>query len=148
QARVDLESRPDGIWNSKGDITGQNLRVIRIDDGVRLLDGTLAARLDGERVVLDKLSFPALLRVTPKEWRTAEWVSTSPEAKGGNLVISGDWNVLESRGTINVDLHLYPILQRADRYAMMSGKLVLKAELPKISITGKLTADAGWFDLD
>ncbi|NYT80599.1 translocation/assembly module TamB domain-containing protein [Alcaligenaceae bacterium] len=148
QARVDLESRPDGSWNSKGDITGQKLRVIRIDDGVRLLDGTLAARLDGERVVLDKLSFPALLRVTPKEWRTAEWVGTNPDAKGGSLVISGDWNVLQSRGTINAELHRYPILQRSDRYAMMSGKLVLKAELPKISITGKLTADAGWFDLD
>ena len=148
QARVDLESRPDGGWNSKGDITGQKLRVIRIDDGIRLLDGTLKARLDGERVVLDTLSFPALLRVTPKEWRTAEWVSSNPGAKGGSLDISGDWNLLQSRGTIEVDLYRYPILQRSDRYAMMSGKLVLNAELPKISITGKLTADAGWFDLD
>src|SRR5690606_30522377 len=44
--------------------------------------------------------------------------------------------------------HRYPILQRSDRYAMMTGNLVLKAALPKIAITGKVTADAGWFDLD
>lgn len=148
QARVQLQSRPDGSWDSSGTIAGQKIRVVRIDDGVRLLDGTLAARLDGERLILDSLSFPALLRVKPKEWRTAEWVSTNPDAKGGSLTLRGDWNLFESRGTIDVDLKRYPILQRSDRYAMVTGRLRLAAELPKIDITGSITADAGWFDLD
>src|SRR5690606_2845358 len=42
----------------------------------------------------------------------------------------------------------YPILQRSDRYAMISGNLHLAAELPAIAIDGSITADAGWFDLD
>src|SRR3546814_400481 len=81
-------------------------------------------------------------------WRTAEWVSTNPEAKGGSLTLSGDWNLFESRGLINIDLYRYPLLQRSDRYAMVSGKLALDAALPRIAIKGALTADAGWFDLD
>ena len=148
QAQVKLVSRPDGSWESSGDITGKDLRFVMIDQGVRLLDGTLQARLDGDRVVLERLHFPARLRAEPKEWRTAEWVNTNPDAKGGSLVLTGDWNLIESRGVIDVELYRFPILQRADRYAMMTGNLRLDAELPNLDITGKLTADAGWFDLD
>src|SRR5690606_17461625 len=148
QAKVGLESRPDGSWNSNGTISGQKIRVVRIDDGVRLLDGTLSARLEDDRLILDHLTFPALLRVEPKEWRTAEWVSTNPDAKGGKLALTGDWYLFESRGVIDIDLHRYPILQRSDRYAMITGQLRLAAQLPSLAISGAITADAGWFDLD
>lgn len=148
QANVQLQSKPDGSWDTGGTITGSKIRFVRIDDGIRLLDGTLSARLQGDRLILDKLVFPAVLRVKPKEWRTAEWVSTNPEAKGGSLTLSGDWNLFESRGLVNIDLYRYPLLQRSDRYAMVSGKLVLDAALPRIGIKGAVTADAGWFDLD
>src|SRR5690606_26332921 len=54
----------------------------------------------------------------------------------------------DSQGRVNIDLYRYPLLQRSDRYAMVSGKLSLDAGLPRIAIKGSLTADAGWFDLD
>lgn len=148
QADVRLDSRPDGSWASSGTIRGDKLRVVMIDQGVRLLDGTLQARLENDRLVLDKLSFPARLRAEPKEWRTSEWVNTNPDAKGGNLVVTGDWNLFESRGVIDVALYRFPILQRADRYAMMTGNVRVDAALPDVAISGKVTADAGWFDLD
>ncbi len=68
-------------WQANGVIEGDKLRVVRIDDGVRLMDGTLRARLAGDRLVLDSLRFPAVLRVMPDEWRTKEWITTNPEAK-------------------------------------------------------------------
>lgn len=148
QAKVQLQSKPDGSWASEGTIQGDKLRVVMIDQGVRLLDGTLQARLENDRLLLEKLEFPARLRAEPKEWRTSEWVNTNPDAKGGKLTVTGDWNLLESRGLINVALYRFPILQRADRYAMMTGDLRLEATLPDVAISGKLTADAGWFDLD
>ncbi|RTZ40752.1 DUF490 domain-containing protein [Candidimonas sp. SYP-B2681] len=148
RANVQLQSRPDGTWESSGTISGQKIRFVRIDDGIRLLDGTLSARLQGNRLILDSLSFPATLRVVPKEWRTAEWLRTNSEAKGGKLTITGDWNLFDSTGTVDVDLYRYPILQRSDRYAMISGKLRVAAELPRMAITGSIIADAGWFDLD
>ncbi|HLU00107.1 MAG TPA: translocation/assembly module TamB domain-containing protein [Burkholderiaceae bacterium] len=148
QANVQLESRPDGTWASSGTIQGDKLRVVMIDQGVRLLDGTLQARLENDRLLLEKLEFPARLRAEPKEWRTSEWVNTNPDAKGGKLTVTGDWNLFESRGLIDIALYRFPILQRADRYAMMTGNLRLDAALPDVAISGKLTADAGWFDLD
>ncbi|MCC2594774.1 translocation/assembly module TamB domain-containing protein [Pusillimonas sp. MFBS29] len=148
QARLQLQSQADGSWRSSGTINGQKIRVVRIDDGIRLLDGTLSARLEEDRLILEELSFPALLRVEPKEWRTAEWVSTNPEAKDGKLVLTGEWYLFESRGVVDINLHRYPILQRSDRYAMISGKLRLSAQLPSIAISGSITADAGWFGLD
>lgn len=148
--RADMKAtrKADGSWATRGTIAGSKLKLVRLDDGVRLFDGTLQAHLDGERLVLDKLQFPARLRVDPKEWRTSEWVHTSPDAKDGSLTLSGDWDLMKSAGTVNIDLRRYPILQRSDRYAMITGKLRIEAEIPRIDITGALQADAGWFDLD
>ena len=147
-ADLNVQGKVDGSWQGRGDIRGDNLRIVSLDQGVRLLDGTLRARLQNERVVLDGLSFPAVLRVTPKEWRTAEWVSQNPDAKGGSLTLTGEWNLKEADGEIDIRLHRYPILQRSDRYVMASGDIAIKATLPAIDIQGQVTADAGWFDLD
>lgn len=137
-----------GTWRTSGTLQGKNIKFLRIDDGVRLFDGTLAAHLDGGRLVLDSLRFPATLRVKPKEWRTAEWISTSPDAKNGSLTITGEWDLFASSGTVSAKLYRYPILQRSDRYAMLTGAVKVDARLPSISVTGDVKADAGWFNLD
>lgn len=147
-ADVQGSARPDGSWDTQGTVTGKEIRVVRIDDGVRLLDGELSARLEGDRFILESLRFPASLRVRPDEWRTAEWVSTNPDAKDGSLTLNGAWNLSESVGEVDIDFYRYPILQRSDRYAMVTGKLRVDAPLPAFSLSGKLTADAGWIDLD
>lgn len=147
-AHVEIQMRDVNDLSMQGEILGNNLRVTRLDDGVRLLDGTLEARLDDHRFVIDKLYFPARLRVEPKEWRTATWITEEEDAKNGYIELSGYWDLDEAAGHFDVDLHRYPILQRADRYAMMTGDLAVEAVMPQINIKGHLTADAGWFDLD
>jgi len=86
--------------------------------------------------------------VTPKEWRTATWVAENPDAQDGRLDLSGQWDLTGSAGQVRIDFSRYPILQRSDRYAMISGDLQVRASLPRIDLSGKITADAGWFDLD
>ncbi len=76
-AKLQARVRLDGSWDGKGTVTGQGIKVVRVDDGLRLLDGTLSARLDQDRFVLDKLEFPARLRTLPKERRTAEWLESA-----------------------------------------------------------------------
>lgn len=147
-ADVSMESKPDGLWSSEGTIEGDKLRIVRIDDGIRLLDGTLRAHIRDDTLVLESLTFPARLRTTPKEWRTAEWVSSNPDAQDGSLTISGNWNLFESVGDIDVAFYRYPLLQRSDRYAMITGDLSLAIAIPKIDVKGSLVADAGWIDLD
>jgi translocation and assembly module TamB len=148
QARLTAQSRPDGSWAAGGTVKGQNIRIVRVDDGVRLLDGTLAAHFDGDRFILDSLRFPARLRVTPKEWRTAEWVSSNPDARDGSMTLKGSWSLADMTGAADVELYRYPILQRSDRYAMVTGKLHVDLPPSALSLSGKITADAGWVDLD
>lgn len=147
-AQVEIQMRELDDMQMQGEIHGRELRVTRLDDGVRLLDGTLDARLDGHRFVIDQLHFPALLRVEPKEWRTATWITEEEDAKNGFLEVTGFWDLEDESGHFVVELYRYPILQRADRYAMMTGEIDVEALLPQLNIKGKLTADAGWFDLD
>lgn len=148
EANIEAQGTLDGKWNTSGTIKGRELRVIRIDDGVRLLEGTLDARLEGTKVILESLRFPATLRVLPDEWRTKEWVTENPDAKGGYAEATGQWDLLTAQGDIRLKLYRFPALQRSDRYAMVSGDINVDAKLPRVSITGDLTADAGWFSLD
>ena len=137
-----------GGWSATGTVRGRKLRVVRVDDGVRLIDGTLDARLDGDRFILNSLRFPAALRVMPAEWRTREWVSTNADAKNGYIDASGQWLLSQSQGKIDVKVHRFPVLQRSDRYGMVSGTVTLDAALPRLTLTGDLTADAGWVSLE
>ncbi|WP_088142568.1 translocation/assembly module TamB domain-containing protein [Achromobacter xylosoxidans] len=148
KANLEAQGTLAGKWSASGNIRGDKLRVVRIDDGVRLIDGTLSARLDGDRVVLESLRFPASLRVMPAEWRTKEWITTNPEAKGGYAEAKGQWNFIDGGGDIRLTLYRFPALQRSDRYAMVSGVIDLKAAMPRIDIVGDLKADAGWFSLE
>lgn len=148
KANIEVQGTLAGKWSATGNIRGDKLRVVRIDDGVRLIDGTLSARMDGQRLVLDSLRFPASLRVMPAEWRTKEWITTSPDAKGGYAEARGQWNIMDGGGDIKLTLYRFPALQRSDRYAMVSGTITLTAAMPRIDIVGDLKADAGWFSLE
>ena len=148
KANVEAQGTLTGKWTGSGAIRGDRLRVVRIDDGVRLVEGKLAARLDGDSLVLDSLRFPASLRVMPAEWRTKEWITTNPEAKDGYAEASGRWSLTDGGGQLRLTLYRFPALQRSDRYAMVSGTVDLNVALPRIDIVGDLKADAGWFSLE
>lgn len=148
KANLEAQGTVAGRWTATGNIRGEKLRLVRIDDGVRLIDGTLSARLDGERLILDSLRFPAALRVMPAEWRTKEWITTNPGAKDGYAEAKGDWNFMDGGGTVRLTLFRFPALQRSDRYAMVSGTVEVRAAMPRLDIVGNLSADAGWFSLE
>lgn len=147
-ADVRGQSQADGQWTFSGPLQAKDLRILSVDQGIRLLDGTLQAHLAGMHIVLDHLHFPAVRRVTPKEWRTATWISENPDAQNGSLDVTGDWDLYQQQGQVRIAFRRYPILQRADRYAMVSGDVSVQAGLPEIRVSGKIVADAGWFDLD
>jgi|TARA_A100001391_G_scaffold78435_2_gene50856 translocation and assembly module TamB len=148
QANLTARSRPGGEWAMQGQVQGSDIRFIRIDDGVRLVEGTLDGHFEEDRFVLDRLEFPAVRRAVPKEWRTETWTRENPDAQGGKLTLSGYWDVSDSAGQVAVDLYRYPILQRSDRFAMVTGKLNVGIPSPALNIDGELNVDAGWIDLD
>lgn len=145
---VALQSRANGQWDSRGQINGRNLRIVEIENGVRLLDGTLRGSFNNTTVTIDSLHFPSVIRVVPSEWRTRQWIEENPPAQNGSLHLSGKWDIARSRGDMTTILDHYPIIQRADRFAMVSGQVTMDAALPRVVLEGKVTADAGWASID
>lgn len=149
--RVDIDVTANyrgGNWVTAGGVQASGLRVVEVENGIRLLDGTLDLGLNGNDVVIRRLYFPSVTRIVPQEWRTRQWIEENPPAQRGSLNITGQWNLVNQRGNVVATLDHYPILQRNDRFAMMSGSVTVDAALPRINVDGKITADAGWVSVD
>lgn len=145
---VGLRSRANGQWDSQGQINGRNLRIVEVENGIRLLNGTLRGSFNNTTVTIDSLHFPSVIRVVPSEWRTRQWIEENPPAQNGSLNLTGKWDIARSRGDMRTVLDHYPIIQRSDRFVMLSGEINLDATLPKINLEGKVVADAGWASID
>ncbi|GAA4334181.1 hypothetical protein GCM10023144_26170 [Pigmentiphaga soli] len=137
--------RRGGQWHATGAITGDGLRMVRIDDGVRLLDGTLKATLEDDRLVLDSLRFPSVIRVRPRDSRVVAWLDGS--GQGGRLEMTADWRLSAGAGHATVNADRFPLIQRADRFVAGSGRIDMDLAPGKMRIAGQLEADAGWIDL-
>lgn len=138
--------RTRGVWNTNGRINGSGLRMVRLDDGIRLLDGTLNARLDNGRIVVDRLFFPSVIRSVPDDYRVREWVEQ--QAAGGSVEASGSWSLEDASGNASVRLTRYPLVQRADRFIAGSGNITIGASPNRLTVEGKVTADLGWISLE
>lgn len=147
-ASIEATGVPGKDWKTSGTVRAKGLKIVQIDNGIRLFDGTLSARLADNNVVLESLRFPASLRVLPTEWRTRTWITEEADAKNGYIEARGQWSLLDSTGSIGVNVHRFPILQRSDRFAMITGNVDIDAALPRLTITGDLKADAGWVSLE
>ena len=145
---VTAQSRANGQWSTSGKISGSKVKIVEIDNGIRLLDGTLEATLRDNQVVINTLRFPSIIRIKANEWRTKKWIDDNVEAQNGSLGITGKWNLNTSKGDFRVVFDHYPIIQRSDRFVMISGDVAIDAPLPKVDIKGKVTADAGWASVD
>jgi translocation and assembly module TamB len=135
--------REAGAWGARGTLRGEGLRVVRIDDGVRLLDGTLQARLVDDRIVIDSLRFPAVMRALPRDDRIVAWMH-SADAKAGSLLITGEWMLTGATGKAKVVAKQFPVVQRADRFIAISGEIDVDAAPRRMRISGNTSIDAGW----
>ncbi len=139
-------TRTRGVWDANGQLSGSGLRVVRLDDGVRLLDGTLSARLANGRIVVDRLFFPAVIRSAPRDFRIQSWLKS--HGSGGSVEASGSWSLADASGNARVTLTRFPVMQRADRFIAGSGTVNIEASPTRLQIEGNLTADVGWISLE
>src|SRR5690606_28345049 len=56
---VTAQSRSNGQWTTQGKVSGSKIKIVEIDNGIRLLDGTLDASLRNNEVVINTLRFPS-----------------------------------------------------------------------------------------
>lgn len=148
QSRLQLRPHADyGVWVT-GETVAQGLRIHHSDTGLRLIDGHLQAQWQGDRVVLKQLHFPSIVRVPPVERRIKQWLKDNAIQTEDGLWLSGQWHLHQQKGQAKLRLQRYPLVQRSDRFVMLSGQLDVDAMLPALDLSGRFAVDAGWTQLD
>ena len=129
-----------GTPRLKGQIRGNHLALALLDQGVRLEQGTLAARFDQESLYMDTLGFTAPHLPLPDDPLLKNLkIGKDP----GSLQVSGVMDLTGKRGSLEITASRLPLAQRPDRWIIASGKGHASLEDNMLTLKGTLTADAG-----
>lgn len=127
-----------------GTIRGEDLSLALVDQGLRLAGGTLRVDFTPEQVRLTELSFVSPNRVRPREGRIDVAALT---IEPGRLVANGALGLDTRTGQVRFEAVRLPVIQREDRWLVMSGTGTLEVSGDKALLTARLRADAGYWEL-
>ena len=140
---LQIEGTPEQP-RASGSIEGDQLRLAWLDQGIRLQDGRLRARVDGDRALIEELRFEGPLRVAPADRRARDALHGNPV---GTVSASGEVALSDLAGSLQVQAHQLPVLQRSDRWLLVSGNGKVELTAHRIRLNASLAADAGFLDL-
>ena len=136
---------------------GEALALGLPEQGLQLTDGTLAARLDDNRLRVERLLFDSRLRPPPRPLRLADPEAIARlTARPGRLEISGEMAVDRSasgadRAALDIRLDRLGAWQGNDQWIVLSGDGRLTwentAQGSGFGLRGKIAADAGYWQL-
>lgn len=144
--RLNADLRANGTPaapRTEGRIDGDDLRLAWIEQGVRLQDGRLRARLDNGALVLDELLLAGPPRAVPPDRRVAAVVKGEP----GSATLTGRLDLREWTGSARLVAQRLPLVQRADRWIVASGTTDITFDRSALRVAGKAVADAGFVDI-
>jgi translocation and assembly module TamB len=129
----------------RGSLQADAVSIVLIDQGLRLDDGSLRIDLMENRARLSAFSFRTEPRGQPP---TGLRLADPALAKSpGRLSGSGELSLIDGNGEFRFDAEHLTILQRPDRWLMLSGTANLKTDRDALAVEGSLRADAGYFEL-
>lgn len=123
-----------------GQMRGDDLALALLDQGVRLEQGTLAARFDQKSLHIDNLSFVAPHQPQPRDSLLA---GMNPVPGPGSLTASGTIGLSGDKGDLEIGIVRMPLSQRSDRWIIASGSGHLGIDNDRLSLVAGITADAG-----
>jgi len=143
EARATLSGTP-AKPDLDGALRGENLLITLADYDLRLKDGSMKASLSGDRLVLDDLSFVGEFGAPPRDVRIDfKTLASQP----GRLSGRGEYSLASGEGEFEATAERLPILQRADRWLVVSGQGKLVMEGARGHLSGRAAVDAGYFEL-
>lgn len=128
---------------ASGRLSGSELRVAWVEQGVRLENGRLLAHLQDDLIVLDELHFAGPPRVRPDDRRAAAAVKADHE---GSVSANGRLQLRDFSGVIQVAASDLPLLQRPDRWVIASGGANIETSARHVQLNGAAVAQAGFVD--
>jgi translocation and assembly module TamB len=125
-------------------LSGRELEVAFASEGLLLPNGVLDAVIDESHVRLNRLEFSNTVSMMPRhaQFQGVNWIGQK-----GELSASGDIDIRNESGNIQAKMTQFPLLQRNDRWLVVSGETNIVNVKDVWNLTGKLKADGGYFKL-
>jgi translocation and assembly module TamB len=130
---------------STGTVRGESLRLAWVDQAVRMENGRLDAVLDDGVLVINELLFAGNPRVAPLEKRALEGLDSNQPFE---VRAVGRIALRSLAGSIGVQATQLPVLQRADRWMVVSGTGGITLSPQRAELYAKLTVDGAYIDFD
>jgi translocation and assembly module TamB len=152
-ADITFSGTPD-IPNLRGHVNGRDLQFSLVDQGLLLAGGQLEAGFihrDGrQRLRLTKLEFESANRVTPADKRlpVKELTATPGRLRVTGDIALGSQGQAAQRGKLEFTAERLPLLQRPDRWLIVSGEGQAGLRDMALDIKAQLRADAGYIAID
>ena len=140
----------------KAQIEGHRLELAFASEGLLFPNGELKAALTEDTLSLQKLVFTQTITrpVEHERFKDLSWSQSQTQTQAqsqsqsqGQFSASGDVNWRAQSGGITAQWTQFPLLQRRDRWLVMSGQAKIAQQDKAWALTGNLRADAGFFRL-
>ena len=132
-----------GSPSANGQVRGRDLRLVWIEQGFRLENGTLNAAVEDGVLVLDEMTFTGEARVPPDEARALGALTTG---QPGTLKVTGRVALQTLTGSIGITATRLPILQRRDRWMVVSGEGGITLTPTRAELYATPTVDGAYVD--
>ena len=128
---------------ASGRIEGRELGFTLVDQGLILAGGELDLDFDQQRVRLERLEFVSENRVRPRENRIPfERLTATP----GRFTARGELALDSGAGDFRFDADRLPLLQRDDRWMLLSGNGTARSTRESLVLDAEFRADAGYIE--
>ncbi|WP_211206752.1 translocation/assembly module TamB domain-containing protein, partial [Thauera linaloolentis] len=128
---------------ASGRLSGRTLQLALVDQGLILSGGEFDASFDSDRVHLERLAFVSPNRVRPRESRIPfDRLTATP----GAFTASGEVRLDSGEGDFRFDADRLPLLQRDDRWMILSGAGTARSTWTSLVLDADFRADAGYVE--
>lgn len=128
----------------RADVSGRDLELAFASEGLLLPHGLLEAHIEDNRLTLSQLQFSNTVTMLPPH---AQFKGTDMLGKRGEFNASGEIDIGKETGSIQAQWQQFPMLQRKDRWLVVSGQASIIESKNIWSLTGKVLADGAYFKL-
>jgi translocation and assembly module TamB len=132
-----------GDPTASGDIRAESMRLAWVEQGVRLENGKLDAKLEEGVLVINELVFTGTPRVMPDDKRAFGAISLETP---GHLSAVGRIALRSLTGSVGVKADRLPVLQRRDRWMVVSGDGGITLTPAHAELYAKVQVDGAYID--
>ncbi|MFZ6735508.1 translocation/assembly module TamB domain-containing protein [Undibacterium sp. Ji42W] len=147
KGKLNADARLSGTIGKPGyraNLAGREMEIAFASEGLLLPNGSLDAQIEDKHLKLTNLQFSNTVANMPRhaQFRDENWIGRKGEFKA-----SGDIDMGKETGSIQAQWTQFPLLQRKDRWLLVSGQANIVEANNIWSLTGKVLADGAYFRL-